>query len=109
MASKTFTTLETLTNARAARDWLVAALGESAVDAHFVALSTAAEEVAKFGISAERTFGFWDWVGGRYSLWSAIGLPIMIAIGRAAFEDFLAGARAVDSISKALRLNTMCR
>ena len=96
VASKTFTTLETLTNARAARDWLVAALGESAVDAHFVALSTAAEEVAKFGISAERTFGFWDWVGGRYSLWSAIGLPIMIAIGRDAFEDFLAGARAVD-------------
>ena len=96
VASKTFTTLETLTNARAARDWLVAALGESAVDAHFAALSTAAEEVAKFGISAERTFGFWDWVGGRYSLWSAIGLPIMIAIGRDAFEDFLAGARAVD-------------
>ena len=96
VASKTFTTIETLTNARVAREWLVSALGEAAVGAHFVALSTALDRVAEFGIPAEQTFGFWDWVGGRYSLWSAIGLPIMLAIGRDAFEQFLAGARDMD-------------
>ena len=96
VASKTFTTIETLTNARAARAWLVEALGEDAVGAHFVALSTALDKVAEFGIPAEQTFGFWDWVGGRYSLWSAIGLPIMIAIGAHGFEEFLAGAREMD-------------
>ena len=96
VASKTFTTIETLTNARAAREWLVASLGDAAVADHFVALSTAADKVAEFGIGAEQTFGFWDWVGGRYSLWSSIGLPIMIAIGRDAFCEFLAGARDMD-------------
>ncbi|QGG79912.1 glucose-6-phosphate isomerase [Litorivicinus lipolyticus] len=96
VASKTFTTIETLTNARAARAWLVAELGEAAVADHFVALSTAQDKVAAFGIGPAQTFGFWDWVGGRYSLWSAIGLPIMIAIGRDAFCEFLAGARDMD-------------
>jgi glucose-6-phosphate isomerase len=96
IASKTFTTIETMTNARTARSWLVAALGERAVNAHFCAVSTALEKVAAFGISPDRTFGFWDWVGGRYSVWSAIGLPVMIAIGSDNFREFLAGARAMD-------------
>ncbi|MBX3251242.1 MAG: glucose-6-phosphate isomerase [Myxococcales bacterium] len=96
VASKTFTTQETLANARAARAWLVDALGEGAVGAHFAAVSTNHEEVGKFGISRERTFGFWDWVGGRYSLWSAIGLPIALAIGFEGFEALLAGAHEVD-------------
>jgi glucose-6-phosphate isomerase len=96
VASKTFTTVETMTNARTARAWLVEALGEAAVGAHFCAVSTALEKVAAFGIAPDRTFGFWDWVGGRYSVWSAIGLPVMIAIGAANFREFLAGARAMD-------------
>ncbi|WP_299625830.1 glucose-6-phosphate isomerase [Pelagibius sp.] len=96
VASKTFTTLETMTNARSARSWLVAALGEEAVGAHFAAISTNLEAVAAFGIGAERTFGFWDWVGGRYSVWSAIGLPVMIAIGPARFSEFLQGAFEMD-------------
>ncbi|NIA67404.1 glucose-6-phosphate isomerase [Pelagibius litoralis] len=96
VASKTFTTQETMTNARSARAWLVAALGEAAVGAHFAAISTNLEAVAAFGIAAERTFGFWDWVGGRYSVWSAIGLPVMIAIGGARFTEFLQGAHAMD-------------
>ena len=96
VASKTFTTLETMTNARSARAWLVAALGEAAVGAHFAAISTNLEAVAAFGIGAERTFGFWDWVGGRYSVWSAIGLPVMIAIGPARFGEFLQGAFEID-------------
>ena len=96
VASKTFTTIETMTNARTARAWLVEALGEGAVGAHFAAMSTAAGKVAEFGIDAERTFGFWDWVGGRYSIWSAIGLPLMIAIGNEDFRKFLAGGRAMD-------------
>src|SRR5262245_64341253 len=75
VCSKTFTTLETLTNAHAARDWCVSALGsDAAVARHFVAVSTNAQEVAKFGIAPENMFGFWDWVGGRYSLWSSVGL-----------------------------------
>ena len=96
VASKTFTTQETMTNARAAKAWLVAALGEDAVAKHFAALSTNKAAVEAFGIGAERMFAFWDWVGGRYSVWSAIGLPVMIAIGPDGFEAFLAGGRAMD-------------
>jgi glucose-6-phosphate isomerase len=96
VASKTFTTVETLTNARSARAWIAAAVGEQRVGTHFAALSTATAKVAAFGIAAERTFGFADWVGGRYSVWSAIGLPLMIAIGDRGFRAFLAGGRAVD-------------
>jgi glucose-6-phosphate isomerase len=104
VASKTFTTIETMTNARAARGWLVAALGEAAVGRHFAAVSTALDKVAEFGIPVERTFGFWDWVGGRYSVWSAIGLPVMIRIGAARFEQFLAGAAAMDAHFRAAPL-----
>ncbi|MCJ8308661.1 MAG: glucose-6-phosphate isomerase [Rhizobiaceae bacterium] len=96
VASKTFTTQETMTNAQTARDWFAAACGEAAVQDHFAALSTALDKTSAFGISDDRTFGFWDWVGGRYSVWSAIGLSVMLAIGPAAFEEFLSGAHAVD-------------
>ncbi len=96
IASKTFITVETMTNAASARRWLVAALGEAAVPAHFAAVSTALEKVAAFGIAPARVFGFWDWVGGRYSVWSAIGLPVMIGIGERHFRAFLAGAREMD-------------
>jgi glucose-6-phosphate isomerase len=96
VASKTFTTQETLANATSARAWLTAALGEDAVAQHFVAVSTNLREVAAFGIDPENAFGFWDWVGGRYSLWSAIGLPIALAIGMDRFEELLAGAHALD-------------
>nr|WP_150526118.1 glucose-6-phosphate isomerase [Roseibium sediminis] len=96
IASKTFTTIETMTNARSARKWVADALGETAVGAHFAAVSTALDKVSDFGISEERVFGFWDWVGGRYSIWSAIGLPLMIAIGPDAFHEFLEGAHAMD-------------
>jgi glucose-6-phosphate isomerase len=96
VASKTFTTVETMTNARTARGWLAGRLGEDAVGAHFCAVSTALPKVAEFGIAETRTFGFWDWVGGRYSLWSAIGLPLMLAIGPERFRAFLAGAAAMD-------------
>ena len=96
VASKTFTTLETIVNARTARDWLVGALGEAAVAQHFVAVSTNATEVARFGIDTRQMFEFWDWVGGRYSLDSAIGLALMIAIGPEQFTDMLAGMRAID-------------
>ncbi|WP_193369096.1 glucose-6-phosphate isomerase [Pelagibius marinus] len=96
VASKTFTTQETMTNARSARAWLVKALGEAAVSDHFAAISTNLEAVAGFGISESRIFGFWDWVGGRYSVWSAIGLPVMIAIGPARFGEFLKGAFEID-------------
>lgn len=96
VASKTFTTLETITNATTARDWLVEALGESAVRDHFVAVSTNAEAVAAFGIDTDAMFGFWDWVGGRYSVASAIGLSLMIGIGPDGFAELLAGMRAVD-------------
>jgi glucose-6-phosphate isomerase len=96
IASKTFTTVETMTNARSARKWIVEALGEGAVNAHFAAVSSAVDKAAAFGIPAERTFGFWDWVGGRYSVWSAIGLPVMIAIGSKNFREFLDGAHAMD-------------
>ena len=104
VASKTFTTIETMTNARSARAWLVAALGEAAVAAHFVAVSTALDKVAGFGIASDRVFGFWDWVGGRYSLWSAIGLPLMLAIGSVQFRAFLAGGHAMDQHFKSAPL-----
>lgn len=97
VASKTFTTIETMTNAATARRFIADALGETAVGSHFCAVSTALDKVAAFGISAERVFGFWDWVGGRYSIWSAIGLPLMIAIGKENFADFLAGGHAIDT------------
>ena len=98
VASKTFTTIETLTNATTARTWLLAALGgdESAVAKHFVALSTNADKVAAFGIDPANMFGFWDWVGGRYSVDAAIGLSLMLSIGADAFGEFLAGFRAMD-------------
>ena len=97
VASKTFTTLETMTNAQTARSWLVAALGEAAVSRHFVAVSTNAEKVSAFGIDTANMFGFWDWVGGRYSMDSAIGLSTMIAIGSTGFRDLLAGFHAMDT------------
>jgi glucose-6-phosphate isomerase len=98
VASKTFTTLETMTNAHSAREWSLAALGgdEKAVAKHFVAISTNAKEVAKFGIDTENMFGFWDWVGGRYSMDSAIGLSTMIAIGPDNFRAMLDGFHAMD-------------
>ena len=97
VASKTFTTQETMTNAASARSWVVERLGdEAAVARHFVAVSTNSDAVAAFGIRTENMFEFWDWVGGRYSLWSAIGLPIALAVGFARFEELLAGAHAMD-------------
>jgi glucose-6-phosphate isomerase len=97
IASKTFTTLETMTNAHSARDWALASLGDDAAIAkHFVAVSTNASEVAKFGIDTDNMFGFWDWVGGRYSYDSAIGLSLMIAIGPDNFTEMLEGFRLVD-------------
>ena len=97
VCSKTFTTQETLTNAYAARAWAVARLGdETAVARHFVAVSTNTQGVAQFGVAAENMFGFWDWVGGRYSMDSAIGLSLMIAIGPQHFRDLLAGFHAMD-------------
>lgn len=96
VASKTFTTQETITNAKTARDWLTKALGNDAVAKHFVALSTNAKDVAAFGIDTDNMFAFWDWVGGRYSLWSAIGLSIAAAIGFDKFEELLDGAFAMD-------------
>ena len=96
IASKTFTTVETMTNAKTARSWIANTLGEQSVPNHFAAISTAAEAVEKFGIEPDRMFGFWDWVGGRYSIWSAIGLPLMIAIGPANFDRFLNGGNSMD-------------
>ena len=97
VSSKTFTTLETLTNAHSARAWCLAALSdEAAIAKHFVAVSTNADEVAKFGIDTANMFEFWDWVGGRYSYHSAIGLSLMVAIGPANFRDMLAGMHAMD-------------
>ena len=101
VSSKTFTTQETLTNARSAREWLLAGLGAAtpettAVAAHFAAVSTNIEAASAFGIAPERVFGFWDWVGGRYSLWSAIGLPIALAVGFERFSQLLEGAHEMD-------------
>ncbi len=99
ISSKTFTTLETMTNARTAREWLVAGTGgdEAAVAKHFVAVSTSAAEVTEFGIDTDNMFGFWEWVGGRYSMDSAIGLSTMLAIGPGRFAEMLAGFHAMDS------------
>ena len=96
VVSKTFGTLETLENARAAREWVTAALGEDAVARHFVAVSTSEQRVRDFGIETRNMFGFWDWVGGRYSLPSAVGLQLMLAIGPERFRELLAGMRAID-------------
>jgi glucose-6-phosphate isomerase len=97
VASKTFTTQETMTNAASARRWLVERLGdEAAIAKHFVAVSTDAEAVTAFGIDRANMFAFWDWVGGRYSLWSAIGLPIALAVGFERFEELLTGGHAMD-------------
>ena len=96
IASKTFTTIETMTNAASARAFIAEKLGDDAVKHHFAAVSTAHDKVAAFGIASERVFGFWDWVGGRYSIWSAIGLPLMIAIGPQNFGLFLDGAHVMD-------------
>lgn len=98
IASKTFTTQETMTNAHSARDWFVDKSGsESGIPKHFVAISTNAEKVSEFGIDTENMFGFWDWVGGRYSLWSAIGLPIACSIGFDRFVELLEGAHSMDN------------
>ena len=96
ISSKTFTTQETMTNARSARAWLAAALGEAAVGDHFAAVSTALPRVQEFGIEEDKVFGFWDFVGGRYSVWSSIGLPVAIAIGPENFTQFLHGGHDVD-------------
>ncbi len=101
VSSKTFTTQETMANARSAREWLLTNVSgadsrQNAVGKHFAAASTNLDETAAFGITPERVFGFWDWVGGRYSLWSAIGLPIALAVGFEQFERLLAGAHAMD-------------
>ena len=97
VASKTFTTDETMTNAASARKWIADALGEAAVNDHFAAVSTNIEGCKAFGIKQDRIFGFWDWVGGRYSVWSAIGLPVAIAVGFENFEKFLKGAAEMDA------------
>ena len=97
VASKTFTTQETMANANAARRWLVAELGDAAVADHFVAASTNLDAVTAFGIKADNMFPFRDWVGGRYSLWSSIGLPILLAIGAQKFDELLSGARDMDT------------
>jgi glucose-6-phosphate isomerase len=97
VASKTFTTQETMTNANSAKSWFLSNGGQDTdVAKHFVAVSTNAEGVAKFGIDTENMFGFWDWVGGRYSVWSSIGLPVVLAIGFQGFQEFLSGAHAMD-------------
>ncbi len=96
VCSKTFTTQETMTNAAVARRWIVGALGAAAVARHFAAVSTNDEAMDEFGIHAESRFGIWDWVGGRYSIWSAVGLALALAIGMDNFRAFLAGGRAMD-------------
>jgi len=106
IASKTFTTDETITNAATARQWLLSAMrSEEAVARHFVAVSTAADKVRAFGIDVRNMFEFWDWVGGRYSLWSAIGLPVALAIGYDNFEQLLAGAHEMDGHFRSAPLN----
>ena len=98
IASKTFTTQETMTNARSAREWFLnQGAREADISQHFAAVSTNLEATASFGIAADRVFGFWDWVGGRYSIWSAIGLPLILAIGMDRFEEFLTGAWEMDT------------
>ena len=111
VSSKTFTTLETMTNAQTARAWSLAGLGgdEKSVAKHFVAVSTNAAEVSKFGIDTANMFGFWDWVGGRYSMDSAIGLSTMIAIGPDNFRSMLSGFHAMDEHFRTLHLRPICR
>jgi glucose-6-phosphate isomerase len=104
VCSKTFTTIETMANAASARQYVVTQLGEAAVSDHFCAVSTKLDLVAQFGIRADRIFGFWDWVGGRYSLWSSIGLSLAIGIGAQNFEDFLRGGETVDRHFQEARL-----
>jgi glucose-6-phosphate isomerase len=96
VVSKTFTTQETMANAGAARAWLVEALGEQGANQHLAAISTALDKTAAFGVPDERVFGFWDWVGGRYSLWSSVSLSVAVAAGWDAFEGFLRGGAAMD-------------
>ncbi len=96
VCSKTFTTLETLSNARTARAWLTAALGESAVPPHFAAVSVNRSGMDEFGVHPDHRFAIWDWVGGRYSIWSSVGLTLAIAIGAGAFREFLEGGHAMD-------------
>ncbi|PVM89769.1 glucose-6-phosphate isomerase [Caulobacter radicis] len=97
VVSKTFTTQETMSNAAAARAWLVAALGEEGANAHLAAVSTALDKTSAFGVADERVFGFWDWVGGRYSLWSAVSLSVAVAAGWDVFQGFLDGAAEMDA------------
>ena len=110
ISSKTFTTLETMTNAATARQWIVSKLGsDAAVAKHFVAVSTNAEGVAKFGIDTDNMFGFWDWVGGRYSMDSAIGLSTMIAVGPTASATCWPASTRWTSISAPRRRRAICR
>ncbi len=109
VASKTFTTQETMTNAHTARDWLADSLGEAAISRHFAALSTNGEAVSAFGIDTDNMFEFWDFVGGRYSLWSAIGLSIAIRVGFHRFEELLDGAHAMDRHFSTVRPRKTCR
>src|ERR1700712_4426118 len=104
IASKTFTTAETITNANSAKKWFLKSAKESDIAKHFVALSTNASEVGKFGIDTKNMFGFQDWVGGRYSVWSAIGLSVCLYIGYDNFHQFLAGAEAMDNHFKSTPL-----
>lgn len=106
VVSKTFTTQETMTNALAAREWVVSVLGEEAIAHHFAAVSTNVPASVKFGIPAERVFGFSDWVGGRYSLWGPVGLAIAVAIGASQFEQLLGGARSMDQHFKTQPLDS---
>src|SRR5207302_10999944 len=106
VASKTFTTQETLTNAHSARKWFLEFAGDVAhVAKHFVALSTNEKEVTKFGIDPANMFVFWDWVGGRYSLWSAIGLSIALSIGYENFEQLLRGGHEIDNYFRSTSFN----
>ncbi len=105
VCSKSFSTIETITNAEAARQWVTDALGDAAVGSHFVAVSTNAEAVTRFGIDADDMFGFWDWVGGRYSVDSAVGLSVMLAIGTDAFDEFLGGFHVMDEHFRTADLN----
>ena len=111
VSSKTFTTLETMTNAQSARDWLLGGLGgdAGAVAKHFVAVSTNAGKVAAFGIDTANMFGFWDWVGGRYSMDSAIGLSTMIAVGPDHFRAMLGGFHRMDEHFRTAPSNRTCR
>ncbi|GAA4659064.1 glucose-6-phosphate isomerase [Bartonella pachyuromydis] len=104
IASKTFTTAETMANAQVARQWILSHLGKKAVCAHFVAVSSALDKVEEFGIDSSRVFRFWDWVGGRYSIWSAVGLVVMLAIGGHNFRQFLQGALQMDQHFKTMPL-----